>query len=104
MILPIVVLWAAAIAHVVFRRPDLSIAWKAAWILAVLVVPTVGVFVYALLGPRSAHGTSPAADAGAGRRAIEEVRELVAARSAGTLSADDFGRRKAEIFGLMEAR
>jgi hypothetical protein len=44
------VLWARAVIDV-FRRPDLSGAGKAAWAVAMLVVPFLGLLVYTMLRP-----------------------------------------------------
>ena len=47
------ILWARAVIDV-FRRTDLSAAGKAAWAIAMLVIPFIGLLVYTLLRPADA--------------------------------------------------
>ena len=44
------VLWVRAVIDVV-RRGDLTIGVKAAWAIAMLIVPFIGLFVYTMLRP-----------------------------------------------------
>ena len=50
------VLWVRATVDV-FRRGDLSASAKAAWVIAMLVLPFVGLAVYAMLRPSNAQIT-----------------------------------------------
>jgi hypothetical protein len=47
------VMWVRAVIDV-FRRHDLSAAGKAAWAIAMLVIPVIGLLVYVLLRPSNA--------------------------------------------------
>ena len=47
------VLWVRAVIDVV-RRGDLTIGVKAAWAIAMLIVPFIGLFVYTMLRPSDA--------------------------------------------------
>ncbi|MEN8113842.1 MAG: PLDc N-terminal domain-containing protein [Actinomycetota bacterium] len=100
-VVPIVVLWIGAILHIVFRRPDLRLLWKAIWVGVVLVIPTGGVLLYVALRPRPSTGHSMRDDASVSRAAIEEVQGLVESHDSGAIGDEEFGRRKAEIFGLV---
>jgi hypothetical protein len=44
------VLWVRAVVDVV-RRRDLSVGGKAAWAIAMLIIPFIGLLVYTLLRP-----------------------------------------------------
>lgn len=49
-VIPVTLLWAAAVFDIVWRRGDL-IWWKRlSWLLAVIFLPLIGVFIYALVG------------------------------------------------------
>ncbi|MEN8233356.1 MAG: PLD nuclease N-terminal domain-containing protein [Actinomycetota bacterium] len=100
-VIPIVVLWIAAILHIVFRRPDLSPVHKAIWIGIVLIVPTIGVLVYVLLRPAPSLRWSKGDDPTVSGAAIDEVHGLIALHDSGTIGDEEFGRRKAEVFGLI---
>ena len=50
------VMWVRAVIDV-FRRHDLSGAGKAAWAIAMLVIPVIGLFVYVLLRPSNAQAS-----------------------------------------------
>ena len=45
------VLWVRAVLDVFQRRSDLSTGAKAIWVIAMLVFPFIGIFVYMLLRP-----------------------------------------------------
>jgi phospholipase D-like protein len=47
------IMWVRAVIDV-FRRHDLSAAGKAAWAIAMLVIPVIGLLVYVLLRPSNA--------------------------------------------------
>ena len=47
------VLWVRAVIDVV-RRGDLTIGVKAAWAIAMLILPFIGLFVYTMLRPSDA--------------------------------------------------
>jgi hypothetical protein len=47
------IMWVRAVVDV-FRRHDLSAAGKAAWAIAMLVIPVIGLLVYVLLRPSNA--------------------------------------------------
>ena len=52
------VMWVRAVIDV-FRRHDLSAAGKAAWAIAMLVIPLIGLLVYVLLRPSDAQTARP---------------------------------------------
>ena len=52
-ILLFLILWVRAVIDVV-RRGDLTIGVKAAWAIAMLILPFIGLFVYTMLRPSDA--------------------------------------------------
>ena len=45
------VMWVRAVIDVFFRRPDLSVVGKMAWVIGMLVVPFIGLLIYTMLRP-----------------------------------------------------
>jgi len=99
-VIPLVIIWLAALFHIVARRPDLSISWKGIWAIAVLAVPYIGVFIYTMLRPPRAPRRKGANDPTAVGAAIERLRSLVTAHADGTIDDGEFAAEKAEVFGL----
>ncbi len=98
-IAPLVVLWVLAIFSILVRRPDLSVALKAAWMAIVVLVPYLGVLLYAgLHPPRSTYNSNNGDDASAG--AILRLSALVDAHNGGTIDDAEFTTEKAAVFGL----
>lgn len=50
------IMWVRAVIDV-FRRHDLSAGGKAAWAIAMLVIPLIGLLVYVLLRPSDAQAS-----------------------------------------------
>ena len=45
------IMWVRAVFDLLRRRPDLSVAGKAAWAIGMLVFPFLGLLVYTMLRP-----------------------------------------------------
>ena len=73
-IVPLVILWIAALFHIVVRRPDLSFGRKAIWSGLVVLVPYIGVLMYAALRPPRPPTPTGGEDQTAAGAAIEATR------------------------------
>ena len=99
-IVPLVILWIAALFHIVLRRPDLSFGRKAIWSGLVVLVPYVGVLMYTALRPPRPPTPTGGEDQTAAGTAIEELARLVDAHNGGAITDEEFSQRKAAVFGL----
>ena len=84
----------------IFRRQDLSGAWKAIWVVILFVLPFLGAIIYMIGRPTIAHEAgvpeaAPSQPAGS-RSAADEVTKLAALRDAGTLTPAEFEAAKAQ--------
>lgn len=102
-LIPLAVLWVVALFHILARRPDLSLAWKGIWSATVILVPYVGLLLYAMLRPPRTPKRSGGEDPSAGSRALQRIRELSAAHEDGEVDDKTFAAQKAMIFGLTES-
>lgn len=99
-LVPLLVIEAVALFHLIARRPDLGVAGKAAWAAGILLIPFVGALVYALLRPpRLASGKASSEEPAAGST-MERLRELMSGHDAGDVSDAEYARAKSELFGL----
>jgi hypothetical protein len=99
-LIPLVVLWVAALFHIVVRRHDLSVPRKAIWSGLVILVPYLGVLLYAALRPPRPPTPTGGEDPTAAGTAIEQLAGLVDAHDAGSITDQEFSLRKAAVFGL----
>ena len=101
-LIPLGVIWALALFHIVVRRSDLSIGWKGIWSAAVILIPYVGVLIYAFVRPpvpvKRSHDNDPTAT----RRAIDEIHRLVAEHDSDSITDDQFASKKAAVFGIAQ--
>jgi hypothetical protein len=102
-VIPLAVLWVVALFHILARRPDLSVEWKAIWSAAVILVPFVGLLLYAVLRPPRTPKRSGGEDPSAVSRAVQRIRELSAAHEEGEVDDESFAAQKAIIFGLTDS-
>jgi hypothetical protein len=92
----------------VFRSPDLSGAVKALWVVALLLLPYLGVFVYLIARGDGMHERSAERVAAAEQAAATYIREVAATpspaeelvrlaelRDRGVLTEDEFAQQKA---------
>jgi hypothetical protein len=97
----------------VFRSSDLSGLAKAAWVIAVILLPFIGVLVYVVVRGGEMHDrgrqtyqtldqTGPEAIARTTKPAtlVEELAGLADLRARGILSKDEFDTAKAKILGF----
>ncbi len=98
-LIPLGVIWIVALFHIIVRRNDLSIGWKGIWSAAVILIPYVGVLIYAFVRPpvpvKRSHDNDPTAT----RRAIDEIHRVVADHDSGSITDAQFASKKAAIFG-----
>jgi hypothetical protein len=97
---PLVVLWGAALFDIVIRRRDLSLGRKSIWSVLVVLVPYVGVLMYAALRTPRAATPTDGEDQSAAGAAIRELGGLVEAHDSGMISDAEFSHGKAAVFGL----
>lgn len=91
---PLIVLWVWAIVDAI-RRPDLSPFRRAAWVGILLLVPIVGLAVYAVVRPPRARRLGVSDEAGAGTAAA--LVDAAEANRRGDLSDDDYRRTVDEL-------
>lgn len=99
-IVPLAILWISALFHIIARRPDLSIPWKGIWAATVVMLPFVGVMIYAIVRPPLPPGRTADHDPSAIAVAVEQTRDLIAAHERGAIDDETFAADKARIFGL----
>lgn len=99
-LVPLSVLWALALLHIMTRRPDLSTSWKGIWSATVIMLPFVGVMIYSMLRPPRPPKRNGPDDPSAVARALEDARELAAAHERGAISDESFAAGKAQLFGV----
>ena len=97
---PLVVLWGAALFDIVVRRRDLSLGQKLIWSALVILVPYVGVLMYAVLRTPRAPTPTGGGDQTAAGTAIDDLARLVEAHNGGEITDEEFSQRKAAVFGL----
>lgn len=99
-LIPLGVIWILALFHIITRRSDLSIGWKGIWSAVVILIPYVGVFIYAFVRPpvqgKRSGNTGPTAT----RAAIDEIHRLVGEHNDGAITDDQFASKKAAVLGL----
>ncbi|MEA2009376.1 MAG: PLD nuclease N-terminal domain-containing protein [Actinomycetota bacterium] len=99
-LIPLGVIWVLALFHIIARRSDLSIGWKGIWSAFVILIPYIGVLVYAFVRPTTRERGSRDNDPTATNDAINAMHGLVAEHDAGTITDDQFAAKKAALFGL----
>ena len=102
-LVPLLVIWALALFNIIVRRSDLSIVWKGVWSAAVILIPYVGVLIYATVRPPTQPQGSGDSDTTATGQAIDEIHHVVAEHEAGVIDDSRFAADKAAIFGMAEA-
>ncbi|MCU0482734.1 MAG: SHOCT domain-containing protein [Chloroflexi bacterium] len=89
---PAIVLWLYCLTKIV--RAKRSLAWKAAWAVAILVIPIIGAFFFLLFGHRSAAYEVTSGLGGPDTRGemtdAEVLGELEQLRAAGKISQEDY--------------
>jgi hypothetical protein len=88
----------------IFRRNDLSGAWKVIWILFLFVIPFISALVYIIARPKvTAQDVQMAAQAEAANKAVagvskaDELAKLQALKDAGTINEAQFNDLKAKL-------
>lgn len=99
-LVPLAILWISALFHIIARRPDLSLPWKGAWSATVILLPFIGVMIYAAVRPPRPPKRTGTDDPSVVAAAMEQTRELVAAHDRGAIDDEEFAAGTARIFGL----
>ncbi len=88
----------------IFRRNDLSGAWKVIWILVLFWIPFLGALIYIISRPKlTAQDLEMATQAEAAQRAASQVsvadqlEKLTQLRDAGTISVPEYEQLKAKL-------
>jgi hypothetical protein len=94
----------------IFRRNDLSGAWKAIWIIALVFLPFLGALIYMITRPKAtAQDVQMMARAEAAQRAVagvstaDELTKLQQLKDSGTITEAEFQSLKAGIVGTPAA-
>ena len=98
--IPLLVIVGIALFHVLARRPDLAVASKAGWIAVIVLIPYIGVLIYALFRPPSTAPGKEATDRGEETGTMRRVRGLVDDHARGVIDDEQFASAKRELFGL----
>lgn len=101
-LIPLVFLWAAALFHILRRRPDLSAPWKGIWSAVVVLVPYLGVLIYSITRPPRTPQVTGSAEPGSVSRALVRLRTTIEAHDRGEIGDREYEATKAEIFGLVD--
>jgi hypothetical protein len=107
--LPLLLLWGFALVDI-FRRDDLSGAWKAVWVFVIIVIPWFGTLVYLLFRRPGATPEERQAVDQANREFVaryspapkspsDELKALAELKAQGILTEEEFAAQKAKILG-----
>ncbi len=86
----------------IFRRHDLTGAWKVIWIVVLIAVPFLGALIYILIRPVTDEDREMAQQQvqqqqrAAGYSAADEITKLTALRDSGSITAEEFETAKAK--------
>jgi len=88
----------------IFRRNDLSGAWKVIWIIVIFWIPFIGILIYIFSRPKmTAQDLEMATQAAAAQKAASQVsvadqlEKLTQLRDAGTISVPEYEQLKAKL-------
>jgi hypothetical protein len=100
-LIPLTIAWAFAVFDI-FRRGDLSGWGKAAWFMAVIVLPWLGTFLYLLFRPREVPKEIERAEAAAREAyqkslAADQIAKLSALHTQGELTDQEYASAKAHL-------
>jgi hypothetical protein len=94
---PAIILWLYCLTKIV--KAERSLAWKAAWAVAIIVLPIIGALFFLLFGHRSAAYEVSTGMGGPETRGeltnAEVVQELEKLHAAGKISEEDYAALKA---------
>jgi hypothetical protein len=101
-LLPLTAIWLLALFNIVARRGDLSIGWKGIWSAVVILIPYLGVLIYAIVRPPAQMKGLGNSDPTVTGQAIDQIHRLTTEHDSGAITDGDFASRKALIFGIGE--
>jgi Phospholipase_D-nuclease N-terminal len=99
--IPLVMIWAFALIDL-FRRPDLSGLAKALWVIAILLLPLLGMLIYFITRqplPEEEEAMQRYRQAVAGTDVADQLERLTDLHQRGAISDDDLARAKAKVLG-----
>jgi uncharacterized membrane protein len=96
--IPLALLWIFALVDL-FRRRNLSAIAKVLWLLAIIVVPVLGIFFYFLFRGEDEADSAGETDDG-GVDIAEELRKLHDLKSDGVITEEEFEQQKAKLLGM----
>lgn len=99
-LVPLTGLWLLALFNIVARRGDLSIGWKGIWSAVVILIPYLGVLIYAVVRPPAQTKGLGSSDPTVTGQAIDQIHRLTREHESGAITDGDFASRKALIFGI----
>lgn len=99
-LVPLFAMWVVALFHILAKRDDLSVGWKGIWSAIVVLLPYLGVLIYAFIRPPAQAKGSGAGDSTATGQAIDRVHRLVVDHDSGAITDEQFASRKAAVFGI----
>ena len=102
-LVPLLILWLAALYHIIARRPDLSVTWKGIWSVVVVFLPYVGVFLYGMLRPPRPPERTGGKDPTVIDAAFAKLDELDTAHDEGAIDDAQFAGGKRAVFGLTDS-
>ncbi len=101
-LVPLVAMWIFALFNIVVKRNDLSIGWKGIWSTIVILIPYIGVLVYAIVRP-PAQVMGPAhSDSTATSQAMDRIHRMKTEHDSGSITDEQFAANKAAVFGMTE--
>jgi hypothetical protein len=98
-------IWITCLADI-FRRNDLSGAWKAIWIVALIFLPLLGALVYMISRPKATAQDvqmmarqDAAVQAASQVSTADELAKLAELKAAGTITEPEYNALKAKLLG-----
>jgi hypothetical protein len=101
-LIPLTAIWLLALFNIVARRGDLSIGWKGIWSAVVILIPYLGVLIYAIVRPPAQMKGPGYSDPTVTGQAIDQIHRLTTEHDSGAITDGEFASRKALIFGIEE--
>ncbi|MEA2023060.1 MAG: hypothetical protein U9N79_02080 [Actinomycetota bacterium] len=99
-LVPLVAMWIFSLFNIVVKRNDLSIGWKGIWSAIVILIPYIGVLVYAVVRPPAQAMGPDQNDSTATGQAMDRIRRVTAEHDSGSITDEEFAADKAAVFGI----
>ncbi len=99
-IVPLLIIEAIALFHVVARRPDLRVTRKVMWAAGIVLLPVIGALLYALFRPPGLATGKANQEEGPAGSTMQALQQVMASHSAGELDDEGYAAAKRDVFGL----